>query len=57
MDDAEQQILSILRGYDDSNRRDILEAVAIRLGYTWTLNGDGDGDEDLDGDDDIAPWA
>jgi len=57
--DPVQQILSLLRGYDDRNRRDILEAVAIHLGYSCTLVPEHDEDEEGgdDDDDNIAPWG
>lgn len=59
MDSPDKQIASILARYDEANQRDILEAVAVRLGYSCTLikeleELDDDGD---DGDDDVAPWG
>lgn len=48
--DPEKMILTILSGYEAANQRDILEAVAIRLGLVEI-------DEDEDGFNNPAPWA
>lgn len=59
--EPDKQIMAILAQYDERNQKDILEAVAIRLGYSCTLIREAadldDDDDDDPGFNDPAPWA
>jgi hypothetical protein len=49
--DEVQQIVAILRGHGESDQKDVLQAVAITLGFEISFH-DGSGDIESNDDDD-----